>query len=93
MRPQRAWYAAAYDEGRFAGRAWSFTGEEGLAGIFDMEVWPPFRRRGLGTGLLTTVGAASGARRAVLNATLEGKLLYEKCGFREIGEGITYWRH
>ncbi|MFI6070730.1 GNAT family N-acetyltransferase [Actinoplanes sp. NPDC051343] len=93
LRPQRAWYAAAYDRGHFAGRAWSFVGNDGLAGIFDMAVWPPFRRRGLGTALLKAVSVASGAHRAVLNATPEGKLLYETCGFRPVGEGITYWRH
>jgi GNAT superfamily N-acetyltransferase len=61
-----------------------------------MEVRPPFRRRGLGTGLLRAVGAAAhaaGAQRAVLNATPDGRLLYETQGFRMIGEGITYWLH
>jgi GNAT superfamily N-acetyltransferase len=60
-----------------------------------MDVWEPFRRRGYGTGLLRTVCAAArraGARQAVLNATPEGKLLYEACGFTQIGEGITWWR-
>jgi GNAT superfamily N-acetyltransferase len=90
--PPRAWYAAAHDDGRFAGRAWSFLAAGDVAGIFDMAVWPPFRRRGLGTALLKAVGAACGARQAVLNATPQGKLLYETLGFRQIGEGITYWR-
>jgi GNAT superfamily N-acetyltransferase len=93
LRPQRAWYAAAYDEGRLAGHAWSFLGSDGIAGVFDMSVWPPFQRRGLGTGLLKAVCVASGARHAILNATPIGKLLYETVGFRQIGEGITYWRH
>jgi GNAT superfamily N-acetyltransferase len=95
--PTRAWYAAAYaDPGRrFAGRAWSFLDGD-LAGVFDMGVWPPFRRRGLGTGLLHAVCAAArraGARHAVLNATPEGKLLYTARGFTQIGEGVTWWRH
>ncbi|MFJ9898332.1 GNAT family N-acetyltransferase [Streptomyces sp. NPDC091280] len=93
----RAWYAAAYDGGsrRFAGRAWSFLDGES-AGVFDMAVWEPFRRRGLGSGLLRVVCAAAGragARHAVLNATPEGKLLYSKCGFTQIGAGITWWLH
>jgi GNAT superfamily N-acetyltransferase len=98
-RPQHSWYAAAYDErgGGFAGRAWShLSGDGEIAGVFDMNVWPPFRRRGLGAGLLrAVVGAAAkaGARHAVMNATPEGKLLYESCGFRQIGEGITWWLH
>jgi GNAT superfamily N-acetyltransferase len=99
-RPRRSWYAAAYDDrgGGFAGRAWSHLSRSrlsgDLAGVFDMNVWEPFRRRGLGSGLLRAVVAAAaeaGARDAVLNATPEGKLLYESCGFRQIGEGITWW--
>jgi GNAT superfamily N-acetyltransferase len=94
LSPTRAWYAAAYDRGRFAGRSWSFLDGQ-LAGVFDMAVWPDFRRRGLGAGLLNAVCVAAreaGARHAILNATPEGKLLYQTCGFRQIGAGITYWR-
>ncbi|GMA22613.1 hypothetical protein GCM10025864_03720 [Luteimicrobium album] len=97
LRPRVAWYAAAHvgPGRRFAGRSWSFL-DGGLAGVFDMAVWPPFRRRGLGTALLGAVCAAArdaGATHAVLNATPEGKLLYETCGFRQIGEGTTWWWH
>jgi GNAT superfamily N-acetyltransferase len=104
VRPQHSWYAAAYDDRggrgshtgrRFAGRAWSHLSGE-TAGVFDMQVWPPFRRRGLGSGLLRSVVAAAaeaGASNAVMNATPEGKLLYESCGFRQIGAGITWWLH
>jgi GNAT superfamily N-acetyltransferase len=103
--PRAAWYAAAYTRPaspdrprRFAGRAWSYYdgGPQGTAGVFDMEVWPPFRRRGLGTGLLRTVCAAArdaGASQVVLNATDEGSLLYRACGFTAVGEGITWWLH
>ncbi|HEY7253428.1 MAG TPA: GNAT family N-acetyltransferase [Gaiellaceae bacterium] len=96
VRPRHTWYAAAYapPEARFAGQAWSHLASDGIAGIFDMAVWEPFRRRGLGTALLQAVCAAAGAAgatRAVLNATPEGKKLYETCGFRQIGEGITWW--
>ena len=96
--PRHSWYAAAYDDRkgrRFAGRTWSHLVGE-TAGVFDMAVWPPFRRRGLGSGLLRAVVAAAasaGASNAVLNATPEGKLLYESCGFRQIGAGITWWLH
>lgn len=97
LRPARAWYAAAHTgkTGRLAGRAWSFRDGD-LAGIFDMDVWPRFQRRGMGTGLLAAVCAAArqaGAKDAVLNATPEGKLLYSTCGFAQIGEGITWWHH
>jgi GNAT superfamily N-acetyltransferase len=95
--PIRAWYAAAYTSqaGRFAGRAWSFLDGD-LAGIFDMDVWKPFRRHGYGTALLRAVCATArlaGAQHAVLNATPEGKLLYSCRGFTQIGEGVTWWRH
>jgi len=95
--PPCAWYAAAYTHraGRFAGRAWSFLDAD-LAGVFDMEVWEPFRRRGLGTGLLNAVCAAAraaGGQHAILNATWEGKQLYDACGYTQIGEGITWWHH
>ncbi|ACU75678.1 GCN5-related N-acetyltransferase [Catenulispora acidiphila DSM 44928] len=98
VRPQHTWYAAAYDDRkgrRFAGRAWSHLSGE-TAGVFDMNVWPQFQRRGLGSGLLRAVVAAAaeaGASNAVMNATPEGKLLYESCGFRQIGVGITWWLH
>lgn len=97
VRPQHSWYAAAYVKQRahFAGRAWSHLSGE-IAGVFDMAVWPHFRRRGLGSGLLRAVVAAAaeaGASHAVLNATPEGKLLYQSCGFRQIGAGITWWLH
>jgi GNAT superfamily N-acetyltransferase len=95
--PAQAWYAAAYAgrARRFAGRAWSFLDGD-LAGVFDMAVWQPFRRRGFGTGLLYAVCNAArqaGARHAVLNATPEGKLLYSSRGFTQIGEGVTWWHH
>ncbi|WP_336647724.1 GNAT family N-acetyltransferase [Microbacterium sp. MMO-10] len=97
IEPAIAWCAVARDaeSERFAGRAWSFRSGD-LAGVFDMAVWPAFRRRGLGTGLLAAVCAAaarSGAREAVLNATPEGELLYSRCGFTRVGTGITWWRH
>jgi GNAT superfamily N-acetyltransferase len=97
VRPKDTWYAAAYaaPDRRFAGQAWSHLVGE-LAGVFDMAVWPPFRRHGLGTALLRAVCTAAGtagARHAVLNATPDGKKLYETCGFSQIGEGITWWLH
>jgi GNAT superfamily N-acetyltransferase len=61
-----------------------------------MAVWPPFRRRGIGSALLAavcTAAAEAGARNAVLNATPEGKLLYSTAGFTQIGAGRTWWRH
>jgi GNAT superfamily N-acetyltransferase len=91
----RAWHAAARIDGRLAGRAWAFA-PGAVAGIYDMDVWPSFQRRGLGRGLLRSVCAsarAAGARVAVLNATPAGERLYSAEGFIRIGTGITYWHH
>ena len=66
------------------------------AGIYDMEVWPRFRRKGRARALLRTVcGAAraAGARSAVLNASPDGERVYLAEGFAHIGKGITYWHH
>lgn len=91
----RAWHAAARVDGAFAGRAWSFVAGD-VAGIYDMDVWPAFRRAGLGRALLRVVAAAArgaGARTLVLNATPDGAPLYAAEGFIRVGTGITYWRH
>ncbi|MCX7522926.1 hypothetical protein OSC27_11640 [Microbacterium sp. STN6] len=96
-RPKRTWYAASYEPGThaFTGRVWAHTDPAlaGVTGIFDMAVWDPFRRQGYATDLLQVIcatAAASGATDAVLNATPEGKLLYDRCGFEQIGAGITW---
>lgn len=91
----RAWHAVARVDGHFAGRAWAFAPQD-IAGIYDMDVWPGFRRRGLGRGMLRRVCAsarAAGAHAAVLNATPDGERLYSAEGFVRIGTGITYWHH
>jgi GNAT superfamily N-acetyltransferase len=90
-----AWHAAAREEGRLAGHAWTLVADA-VAGIYDMEVWPAFQRRGLGRALLREVcraARAAGATRAVLNATPEGERLYSAEGFAHVGRGVTYWHH
>ncbi len=92
---RQAWHAVARVDGQFAGRAWTLLDGD-VAGIYDMEVWPQFQRRGLGRALLCTVceaARAAGATRAVLNATPEGARLYSAAGFVHVGRGITYWHH
>jgi GNAT superfamily N-acetyltransferase len=89
----RAWHAVARVDGHFAERAWSLLDGE-VAGVYDMEVWPQFQRRGLGRALLRTLCQAvreAGANRAVLNATPDGERLYSAEGFVHIGRGLTYW--
>ena len=65
----RAWHAVARLDGHFAGRAWAFAPGD-IAGIYDMDVWPRFRRQGLGRALLRRLCAsarAAGAQVAMLN--------------------------
>jgi GNAT superfamily N-acetyltransferase len=91
----RAWHAVARVDGHFAGRAWAFAPGH-IAGVYDMDVWPGFRRQGLGRALLRRLCAsarATGAQAAALNATPDGERLYSAEGFTRIGTGITYWHH
>ena len=91
----RAWHAVARLDGHLAGRAWAFARED-IAGIYDMDVWPRYRRQGLGRALLRSLCAAAcvaGAQAAVLNATPDGERLYSAEGFVRIGTGMTYWHH
>lgn len=91
----RAWHAVARVDGHFAGRAWCLVVGD-LAGVYDMDVWPQWQRRGLGRALLHRVCAAAqqaGATRAVLNSTPAGEPLYLAEGFVHVGRGVTYWHH
>jgi GNAT superfamily N-acetyltransferase len=94
-RPQSNWFAQAYVDWRVVGHAWSHHRGE-IAGVFDMDVWPTFQRRGLGTELCRAVcgaAATAGSRYAVLNATPQGEKLYRTLGFERVGDGITWWLH
>lgn len=95
LEPGRAFYAAARVDGVLAGHAWSFVSGEN-AGIFDLDVWAPFRRTGLGAGLLHAVAAAAreaGAKLAMLGTSPQGALVYRAQGFMRIGQSSTWWLH
>lgn len=95
LEPERAFYAAIRVDGALAGHAWSFVDGD-TAGIFDLDVWPPYRRRGLGAALLHAVSAAAydaGARTAVLSTTPQGAIVYRAQGFNRVGMGATWWLH
>ncbi len=82
-------------DGRYAGRAWGHV-YDGAAGLYDMAIRAPFRRRGLGTEVVTAVATEArrrGADRVTLNATPEGEKLYSACGFTLLGRGRTWWWH
>jgi ribosomal protein S18 acetylase RimI-like enzyme len=98
MEPQRSWHAVARVDGSYAGHAWAHVvgGRLGGAGVYDVDVLPAHRRRGLGRALTLAVcrgAAAAGARAATLNATGEGEQLYRALGFRSLGFGQTWWLH
>jgi GNAT superfamily N-acetyltransferase len=60
--------------------------------VGNMVVAPSQRRRGVGSAVLTAVISfleAAGCRRLELNATSEGRPLYERHGFETIGTSIT----
>jgi len=93
--PGIAFLATAHAGGREIGHAWSFVHGR-VAGLFDVEVDPAWRRRGIGTALLRAVQRPArwwGAEAMILNATPMGFELYSRRGFTRIGEGVTWWRH
>lgn len=66
----------------------------GVAGIYNMGVAAPYRRRGIARALSAAaarVAVAQGCRFAVLNATEEGERFYRAVGFRSLGWGQTWW--
>jgi GNAT superfamily N-acetyltransferase len=97
-RPRRFWHAVARVDGAYAGHASAHLvgGRLAGAGVYDVEVPPKHRRRGLGRALTLAVcraAAEAGARVVTLNATGEGELLYRALGFRSLGFGQTWWIH
>jgi GNAT superfamily N-acetyltransferase len=93
LEPGHALYAAVRVDGILAGHAWSLV-EGDVAGIFDLDVWPPFRRRGLGAALLHSIAGAAreaGARTAALSTSPQGAIVYRAQGFTRVGMGATWW--
>jgi GNAT superfamily N-acetyltransferase len=96
-RPRNVWHVAAWRTGEPVGHATlSVTrGELGVAGIYDMGVAAPERRRGIGstlTAMLLDLARGEGCAVATLNATPEGERLYRELGFRHVGVAQTWWR-
>jgi GNAT superfamily N-acetyltransferase len=96
--PHRFAHAVARIDGAYAGHATVHVigGRFAGAGIYDVDVLPGVRRRGLGRALTLAVCRAAarvGAQVATLNATGEGELLYRALGFRSLGLGQTWWIH
>jgi GNAT superfamily N-acetyltransferase len=93
--PDRAFYAGVRVDGVLAGHAWAYVDND-VAGIFDLDVWPPFRRRGLGAALLHGVAGAArdaGAKTAVLSTSPQGAIVYRAQHFNRVGMGATWFLH
>jgi len=70
------------------------TGEKGAAGIYHVGVVPKARGKGIGkavTAAACQYAREKGYRYAVLNATGEGRRIYEQMGFTHLGDGRTWW--
>jgi GNAT superfamily N-acetyltransferase len=64
----------------------------GVAGIYNVGVVPQERNQGIGEAIVLATAAFArdrGYHYAVLNAT--GRRMYEKAGFRWMGDGWTWW--
>ena len=93
LEPGHAFYAAVRVDGALAGHAWVLIEGE-YAGIFDLEIFRPYRRHGLGAALVHAVGRLArdaGARTAVLGTTPQDSIVYRAQGFTRVGMGATWW--
>lgn len=89
------WHAVAWMDSKPVGAGVAYQIGE-VAGLFDIAVLEEYRRRGIGaavTNALLELAQRHGCRRAVLNATPMGELLYRRLGFISAGWGQTYWLH
>ncbi|MDR1471961.1 MAG: GNAT family N-acetyltransferase [Synergistaceae bacterium] len=73
--------------GEIAATGMSFV-SEGIWGIYNISTLPKYRRRGLAMAVVREamrLSRSSGAERAALLATPEGRPLYLRCGFADEG--------
>ena len=86
-------YAVIVVDGEPAGRLIVARGEQELC-IVDIALLPPFRGRGIGTGLLHTLIAESEGSGRKLSIHVEAnnpaRTLYDRLGFRPTGEDGVY---
>jgi len=94
IRPRRAWFFTAMREGVPVGETTICAGA-GVAGIYNVEVKPSFRRQGIGSALVHTAlrqAQMLGFRVAVLGATGMGQQLYARFHFREVCK-LSFWKY
>jgi len=68
------------------------TGDNAVAGVYNVGVVPWWRDRGIGKALVIAAclhAKARGYRYITLNAT--GRRMYEQIGFKWISDGYTWW--
>jgi GNAT superfamily N-acetyltransferase len=83
-------YGIDAPEGGLAGVVVSTQYGTVLTGIGMMLVAPAYERQGLGSRLMTHALQAAGTASAWLVATEYGRPLYERLGFRAVGEKVQY---
>jgi ribosomal protein S18 acetylase RimI-like enzyme len=80
-------------DGERAGRLYVHRGQSDIR-IMEIALLPAFRARGIGTGLLCTIIAEAGASGRKLSIHLEAnnpaRTLYDRLGFRPVGERGIY---
>jgi GNAT superfamily N-acetyltransferase len=67
----------------------------GVAGVYNVATLPRFRRLGYGEAMTRYAicrGAKLGCEVATLQATLQGRPIYERMGFRTVAHYLTYHR-
>ena len=88
----QAIHIAAMDGSNVVGTARVRFLDDSQARIERMAVSKPFRRKGIGTGIVSFVIAESkkrGARHLILHAQLDAVPFYRSCGFEEAGK--PFW--
>ncbi|MBA2364223.1 MAG: GNAT family N-acetyltransferase [Chloroflexia bacterium] len=97
-RPRHLWHFTALLDGRSVGNSvlWATTGPLGVAGIFDVGVYPDARRQGVAKAVTRAAlqhARELGCQHALLNSTEEGEPLYRSLGFSSLVYGQTWWLH
>ena len=92
--PERVQRFVATLHGKIVAQSCVFftTGENGVAGLYNVGVVPPAREQGIGKAVVLAAcqyAKTHGYRYAVLNGT--GRRMYEQVGFKWIGDGRTWW--
>jgi GNAT superfamily N-acetyltransferase len=94
--PGRAQRLVALLEGKVVGHTNVFftTGDNGVAGLYNVGVLPDLQRKGIGKALVAATcryAKERGYQYATLNANHIGRRTYELVGFTIVGYGITWW--